>query len=312
MRPLLIMATLAASLYGADGLIESSQLRGPQLGLFLDTSNAVRPVIGIPGSSFIARAIDLGPDLRVAAVSPGGERILGTVGGELVCVRPGQEGVQKISKLDGAIERVVFSPSGSAALIAAAGGWRVLRDLNGSPSLAEAVTMPPDAAAVAINDRGDNILAAAKEGEGSAVVLVEPDGHARRIFTARGAIAIDFLTNSRDAVIGDSVEGKLYLLRDGAELIWVADVAGLLQVATTPDNARALVTQSGSSTITAVNLRDGTLTSSLCACQPAGIERMRDGVFRITAAGHTPMWVVKLESGSLRTAFVPKAEAVDE
>jgi hypothetical protein len=65
----------------------AGSVASPVLGFILDTSGALRPMIGIPGSASVGQAMDLGLTMTQVAVPPGHDYILANTNSGLVLLR---------------------------------------------------------------------------------------------------------------------------------------------------------------------------------------------------------------------------------
>src|SRR5690606_33745143 len=104
MKHLLALIGSASLLCATDPAV-----MGPGMGLVIDASGALRPVVGMIGSSFVGKRVDLGPELRPVAVSPDGETVLAMAGDSaLARVRPANGAVDTIATIPNPVDRVIF------------------------------------------------------------------------------------------------------------------------------------------------------------------------------------------------------------
>lgn len=112
-----LLACLPVSYAGAQ-----SALATPILGFAYDASRmAIRPVRGFPGAAILGDPIDAGFDVALAAISPRQDYALAVSAGDgRVYVLRFPNGQPSVAALDNAMAsptQIVFSPSGTAALL---------------------------------------------------------------------------------------------------------------------------------------------------------------------------------------------------
>ena len=216
--------------------------------------------------------------------------------------------------------QVVFSPSGTAVALFAAGSARVLTGLPNAPTLAGSITVPGGRAAeddnrpvlrripsYALSDDGAYLLTVA---EGSAR-LRSVHGQNRILIPAQAGALVAFAAGGYDAAVMDSVAG-LTLIRDAASTAGtqvlappdegLADPAGL---AFSRDGQTLYVASAMAKSVAAFNLTANSRTAIGCACTPATLAPV-GSLFRLTElTAAQPLWMLDGNAASPRTVFVP-------
>ena len=158
-----------------------TRLAGPVSGIIFDAqARALRPMLGVPGASYLGAA--LAADLDAAVVSPDGERALAVSGGQLLLVT-GLKSAVLAAPVDGAIagvDRMAWSADGAYAAVYSSGGAsaQVLREAGAAAGPAMPVAFA--VTALAVGTDGD-VAAGAADGvyllaAGSAPRLLAPMG----------------------------------------------------------------------------------------------------------------------------------------
>jgi hypothetical protein len=323
---------------------QQGSIAGPLSGFVFDRSvHALRPIRGIPGASLIGDPIEFGFDLASASVSPGLDSALVVgVKGDMHLFRL-NTGTPVERAVDGLLvaQRVVFSPSGTAALLYANGSLQVLKGLPDAPVIAANLALGTDrtaplsqwsAAAVsrtgritrrltneplAVSDDGGYLLAVS----GGAIRLMGTAGDNRKLMDAAGDAWAAFAAGNHDAAVLDAAAG-LVLFQDvaGASVERVlagpdSHMASPVGVAFSPDGRKLLVasagaravaayTASGDPTVVGDTTVVGDPTVVACDCTPAGLVQM-GGLFRLNEMGGQPLWLLDARSSDLRMIFVP-------
>jgi sugar lactone lactonase YvrE len=164
---------------------------------------------------------------------------------------------------------------------------------------------------VAISDDGAVLLAVRTTSTGTSLFAIR-DREEQILLSAPGLSRAAFLSGTHDAVVWDTAERKLYLLRNGSELSLVAQVEAVDALAAAPDNSRVFVASKEQNRITSVRLSDGLITSVDCACAPETLERLEGNLFRVTTSSRSPMWLFDSESAERPFTFVPPPETANE
>jgi len=289
-------------------------VESPGLGYVWDArSSTVRAIRGIPGASILGDALDAGTPLASASISPLQDRAL-LVSSEDSLVRLLRFGSapQVINGADPAPSRIVFAPSGLAALLI---GSRVqlASGLDGSPAV-RSISVPAldgAPAVAALADDAQTMLFSSGSGVSAPVWVIAADGGTSRMPLPGTIAAAAFRRNSTDAVAATQ-SGDVYLIRNvgpSADIrqIYTGDDATSAPVAVqlAPDGSHAYVANSRGS-ITSIDLGSGSSTAVSCQCQPSALEPLRsNAVFRLTEVSNRPLMLFDASNSDIRTWFVP-------
>ncbi len=212
---ILVSACLAACALHA----QPAGLQSPVSGFVFDgSSKTLRQIQGIPGAALIGAGVDFGMPVTAAAVSPKMDSaiVLSADGTPHIFVLRAASAVEATPAGLLAAQRIIFSPSGTAAALYARGSVQVVRGLPGSATLGFEIRLQLHqktrvAAAnesLAISDDGAYLLHAT----GGPVELIGLAGDSRKLMDAApGALAV-FAPESHDAAVIHS--GKLTIFRD--------------------------------------------------------------------------------------------------
>lgn len=306
-RCLAIVAAVAA-IAGAQGPI-----RGPMMGWVWDArQEALRPILGIAGSSVLGKPADLGFAVKAAVVS-GRQEFALVLGGEeragyVVDLRGAAPVAQRLDDVTGGASSLTLSPKGNSGSLWYADAKRlvVLTGLGTSAVTKAALDLTNEGAPTltAVSDDGALVLAGFPEGD--TLVAIDRDGNRTRLSQPVVARAVTFLEESHDAVFS-SADG-VWLARSipaVTELTRIVEgdsfgaVAGL-------DGRRILVVNTSNATVNEVNVTDLAMRTADCPCTPTGLIRMiNGGVFRLNEVSGDPLWLVEVSEAGMRTVFVP-------
>jgi len=151
------------SLPGGSAVAQSTSFHGPISGfVYSHVSRTVRPLLGIPGATYIGSPVLDGVDS--ASVAPGGKWSLITKGGHSSLMRGLSDLAPADSSPDGlidAVDRVTWNPDGSYALLYSSSGNRLQRvQLSDTGAIADVpFDLSPwgQATALAIDPAGQQI-----------------------------------------------------------------------------------------------------------------------------------------------------------
>ena len=301
-------------LLGAAAAAQPGQLSGPGAGYVYDrTAAALRPVRGVPGAATLGDLLAVPYSLEAGFVAPRQDlAVLVATDGTTHWIALSGHGATEVAA-QGSIatpERVVFSPTGTAAARVASDSVQVVTGLPSSPALAGSVTLAPDRqpgrGRLAVSDDGAWLLLAS--GNGLRLVAVAGGGSITLMPNGQSA-AVAFAPGSHDAAIAS----------DGA-VTWIHDAAGSAvqqAVAQNPALARAvgvafsadgatLYAATATGSIWSFDLAAGTGVQQSSGALATGLEPM-GGFFRLNQAGAGPLWLVDPNAGSPRVFFVPPA-----
>jgi len=217
-----LTAALAGSPRSASPA-EDSGLRGPVMGYVLDrSSQAIRPVNGIPGSSLLGQPLALPLQIAAAAFSPSGDFavVLSASDDRTAHVLQNLGGAPNMIPIEGAItgvDRVFLNMDATAAALLASEGrqLQLVRGLPASPTATPALDLSSitgTITALAIDRTGTNVLIATSADHGA--LYLSSDGTYPRLIANLGSpTALALLNGDEDVVVADAAVNQLILLR---------------------------------------------------------------------------------------------------
>ena len=319
--------SLCLSLFIAAGTAASQthSIHGPRLGLVFDeAAGALRPIVGIAGSSTIGDPLPLGIALKRAVVSPSQDYALALVANDahVRLVRVGQSIAQMKPQADArrAPDRMVVSPSGSAAAFyyyngRGAGRIVVMNGFPAAPQVSARMTLLRVSAptALAVADDGTVVLA----GAGHLVFAVTESAEIPLTSSLGSVAALAFITG-HDGLIADGANDEIYLVRGAAGAGTVhllagpgQEIAGPVAVAASADGRTAFVANAKSNAVVILDLAGHAPQKSIsCRCQLTGLDRLADGsLFRLNDVSKRPLWLLDASpTRAARVLFVPPAQ----
>jgi hypothetical protein len=306
---ILVLVSLAAPLLVG----QLGGLGGPVAGYVFDRpARALRPILGIPGAWLVGDPLNLGIGLASAYVSPRQDLAL-VVGadGSLRWFRldSGAASGLTLNGITVVPERVAFSPSGTAAALAAAGRVQVVTGLPDSPALAGAVDAGGAPGSLAVSDDGAFLLFAAS----GSIRLQGTAGANRKLMDAGDGALVAFARAGHDAAVADPGGAGVVLFRDvaGASTPSVlappdATPAAPVGLAFSPDGRKLYLASSAARSVTVLDLATGDHSAIRCDCTPAGLVPMGN-LLRLTEFGAGPLWLLDTGAAAPRMVFVPAA-----
>jgi WD40 repeat protein len=288
----------------------------PGMGVAYDSrSMTLRAIRGIPGASLLGDAIETGTPFVYAAISPLHELALGvTQDGQVRLVRfGGSPASQSLDAAHAAPTGIMFAPRGRAALLIGA-QIQLVTGLDNVPVLSDLALpgLSETPVAAALSDDGLALMLAS-----GTVWLTTPDGGATQLPLPGTIVTAAFRANSHDAV-AVTRSGDVYTIRDAGPNAEVhqlytgddatADPAG---VRFSPDGTRVFVASAGG-TLSAIDVRTGTVAASSCNCKPTGLDPLRGGtVFRLNEISNGPLMLFDASTSDSRFWFVPADNVAD-
>jgi hypothetical protein len=287
----------------------------PALGFAYDSSlGAIRPILGIPGAAILGSPLDSGSTLEAAAISPQQDFALAVSAGDhtVRIVRFAGAGASVLS-LDGGMsspDRMIFSPSGSSALLYRqdSGRLQILTGLPGAAAIRELSMSGLNApSALAISDDSSLTLLAGQGSDPSWVT--DPDGNLVPLALPASTVAVSFRRGSHD-LLSATRAGDLYLAQAVDTFPPFVQITG----GAVPSPPVALRFSSDGSasyvlgadgTVATVDLSTGASQSISCGCKPAAFEPLQlKNMFRLTEISNLPVMLFEASSGP-RVWFVP-------
>jgi DNA-binding beta-propeller fold protein YncE len=311
--------SLVSLLCLAAPLVHAQQGRvdGPVAGYVFDgAAHGLRPVLGIPGASVLGDPINLGIDLASATVSPRLDSVIAVAADgsfHFFTLNAGAASEAIVNGIAASPERVVFSPSGTAAALYAGRRIQVVTGLPAAPAsgstfdLTPLLTLPDRrghsalTGSFAVSDDGALVLAALGAG-----VQLFGTGSVRQIVTARNAV-VAFAPGSHDAAVAGI---GVTLVKDvgnaAAQQVVAPDDATqtAVGVAFSADGGKLYLATATAQGVSAFDLSAGTRSLIPCDCTPAGIAGMGN-LYRLNEVGSAPLWLLDTTSSGPRIVFVP-------
>lgn len=305
-----------ASLICCLAYAQTGNVAGPSAGYLFDSSaNALRQIRGIPGAALMSDAVDLGMSAAGAVVAPRGDSALAVAADgsvHLFQLANGAATEIAVQGLSGAPSRMVFSPSGSAAVLYRGNAVQILRGLPGSPDLGQPLPVPAVSGAtaqaaaatgtsrmpaVAVSDDGTCVLI----GRETSVALVQYPGGNRLLTDAHGAAQVAFAPGGHDAAVVTG--GTLSIFQDVTGASTRQDFPGAFApggLAFSADGGK--VVMAGLRTATVWDRATSDSKQVECDCRIDGITPMGSW-FRLNEAGSGPVWILDAAAG--KVYFVP-------
>ena len=326
MRGLAVLLSALLPCVAGVGQAQQGHVAGPIAGYVFDGSaRAIRPLLGVPGASIVAGALQLGYDLASGTISPGTDSAVATaVDGALhfISLSGGTANEIPFNAASVKPDRVIFSPSGTAVALIASGHVQVFSGLPASPTLAgtmdlgEAKAAPfrleagkrvatSDSYSMALSDDGAWLLVVAA----GSVELIGAGGSHALAHAGPGAL-VTFAPGSHDAAFADRAAQTVMLVRDAANAgapqpVWQdASIAGSVGLTFSADGKSLFLAHGAGPVVTVLDLVAGTDSGVSCDCTATGLERM-GAVYRLNQLGSGPLWLLDPAAGHPRTVFVP-------
>ena len=287
---------------------DDARLSGPVPGfVFERSSHSIRPIFGVPGSSYLGPSIADGFD--TASVSPLGISALGTQSGKLYFIRHLDTSQPDSVPLDGAISGTTFfawSPDGLSASIYSADSRQaqVLRNLDGAPTIEDPIDLSSlDGPVSALVFDGKRLVI----GAGG---VYRADGQLLASVANAAALALD--SAKGDLYIADQANNQIWMVRgyatDATPMLFADERSGVSSpVGLRVSGRRLLIANSGNKGIDALDLSTrATLGHIDLDSAPDRMEALGSGSLSLLnfGAADTPLYVLD-SGGDLAVYFVP-------
>jgi hypothetical protein len=308
-----IFLTFGLIACSAGCLVAQSGIQGPVAGYVYDGSaHGLRPILGIPGSSLFGSPVSLGFDATAAYVAPRQDAALvvasdGTF--HFFRLDAGTATEQTVDNLPGAPDRLVFSPTGTAAAIFIGGSIAVLKGLPDAPSVAGGIDLPSGTAfdTMAVSDDGSVLLVSAA----NAVRLYGSFADMGKLMDTAGSALLAFAAGGHDAVAVDPAGSGVTLFHDltasnASQALAPSDstISAASAVAFSTDGKSLLLASSTGQTVTYFDLSAGARNAIACNCAPNYLARIGN-LFRLNDLGADPVWLLDTRSSNPQILFVP-------
>jgi hypothetical protein len=310
---------LRVVIFGALAVSACAQLRGPVMG-YLPDNGALRTLYGIPAAGWVGDALAPDRPLSRIEMSPDQSRALAIAAdtGALVLLTPVTGATAQLNGVASGADRIVFSPSGTAAALWFSAGdhIQVVSGSVATPSVRDidASFLGGDPAGFTVSDDGQWVAGAWSNSvyafgpDGSASVLpVAGPAEALCFFHGRADLAV--ITTSQVMIISDIggalVPNVLYTKpNDPANTVPVEVATGF---AVSFDN-RYLAIAGNLGALDTFDLIAGTSAGGNCTCSPSGLAGMGGSLFRLTGLNNGALKV--FDAASNDVWFVPLAAPV--
>jgi hypothetical protein len=332
-RILVLTAAGAAFLAAQQG-----RLAGPLAGYVFDRqSQALRPILGIPGASTMGDPINIGFAVADAYVAPRQDAaVVVSTDGSLHIFRldAGVATEHQVAGLAGTPQRVAFSPSGTAAALYAAGQLQVILGLPGAPALA--ATFPitlagaaassggpgqphprgTPAASLAISDDGAYLLTVSSgevrltaTGVGSSVTLASAGSNAMVAFAPGGHDAAEVDPGSAGLVLWPGLGGNSIPRTLAPPDKSFASPVGL---AFSADAKTLFIANASDQSVAQFDVTSGDRIATFAAhVKPAELVAMGQ-TFRVNEPGTGPLWLLDTGTNGPRMVFVPALQIAEQ
>ena len=285
----------------------------PGLGFAWDgRSNQIRPIHGIPGAAILGEGAGQ-TAYTSAVISPRHDLALaisaGTSKVRLIHLASGV--AQDVPEIDAAPFRLVFSPSGTAAL-AMGSKLQLLTGLTGSLTVQD-LALPPNAGdltAIALSDDGQLVLLATRSGDTASTWLLAPGMSPLQAALPGPIAAASFQPGAREAfaldpdgaiyqILNSSIPGEVRQLHPGS-----SQTAGSVAVRLSADG-KHIYTANRTGTAAVFDVDAASIVAVDCGCTPTGIEPLTPNLFRITEISDRPVMLFDVSTPTPRVWFVP-------
>jgi sugar lactone lactonase YvrE len=260
-----------ALLLGVCALVargDDAQLRGPIPGFVFDrSSQSIRPIFGVPGSSYLGPSVAAGFD--IASVSPLGISALATQAGKLYVIRNLDSDQPDSTPLDSAITgagRFAWGQDGVSAAVYSADSRQAQvmrnldpRDSSKAPTIEDATDLSSlNGAVSALAFDGKQLLIGAAGG----VYLADGKSAPKLLVTATNPVALSIDAGKGDLYIADQDSNQIWMVRgyasdSAAPMLFADDRAGVsspVGIRVSGDGQRLLIANSGSKGIDALEI----------------------------------------------------------
>ncbi len=304
---------LVFGLVAVAAAAESSGPSGPVSGAVFDKrSRSVRPIIGVPGSSYLGG--DLASGLDEAAVSPDGRAALALSEGRLSLVR----GLERLSPIavgvDGALtdaERMAWSADSSTAVLYSSASRRlqVIRDLDKAPVAGEVTELRAEGRVASLGvDASGNVVAGV---EGVGVFLLAAGRTERLLASFRNPVALLLARKGTDLFVVDREGAAIVEIRDflnaGSVIPFAEGLSAPSGVALSSDARRMFIADAGDRKLKVFDVSSRTpLSETELDFTPTGLDPLTSDALSLIGAGGENQPYFILDGGSNPAVyFVP-------
>ena len=294
------------SISAATLLAQEASLSGTISGWVFDSaSRSLRPIIGIPGASYLGDPLVAGLDW--AAVAPEGNHALALRAGDLYSVR-GLQSNPAWTLIEGALPspgRIAWSADASVAVLSSSVESRIqfVRNLGEGPVAGPPIDLPGRVSALALDRAGERALVGIEAEQEGGLYLVSPDGSPRLLAPLGRPAAIALAANDRDLFVADRASRQIWELRNFREeatpLLFADDGGGVTDavgLALSRDGRLLFVASQSGKTLDAYALESRSLSSrSALDYEPSLLEPLSGRVLfllKSRGSGNEPLLVL--------------------
>ncbi|HSR09099.1 MAG TPA: hypothetical protein VLM42_18285 [Bryobacteraceae bacterium] len=306
-------------IFGVLAVGASAQVGGPVMG-YLPDNGALRTLYGIPASGWVGDAI--GPDraLSLIEMSPDQSRALAIAAdtGALMLLTPATGVTAHVNGAASGADRIVFSPSGTAAALwfPANNHVQVVSGLAAAPSVRDidASFLGGDPLGLAVSDDGQwvagawssNVYAFGPAGDAAALPVA---GLAEALCFFHGRADVAVITASQVVIVSDiggAVVPNVIYTKPGDSASG-APVEVAVGFAVSFDN-RYLAIAGNLGSLATFDLTAGSSAGGNCNCTPSGLAGMGGSLFRVTGVNDGALKVFDASTNDVW--FLPLAAPV--
>jgi hypothetical protein len=298
---------------GLVALADDARLSGPVPGfVFERSSHSIRPIFGVPGSSYLGPCVADGFD--AASVSPLGVSALATQSGKLYFIRhlnSTPDSMPLVGAISGA---TLFSWSQdglSAALYSVDSRQaQLLRNLDGAPTIEDPIDLSSlNGPVSALAFDGKRLLIGA-----GGVYLADGQSAPKLLAQATNPLALALDSAKGDLYIADQASNQIWMVRgyagDATPMLFADERSGVASpvgIRVSGDGRRLLIANSGSKAIDAMEISTrATLGHLDLDFAPGRMETLGFGSLSLLNFGtaDSPLYVLD-SGGDLAVYFVP-------
>ena len=305
---------------------QTGQVAGPVVGFVFDrAASSLRPILGIPGASVLGNPLTLGYAVSSAAVAPRQDSAFAfAADGSLHFLRlnSGAATEANCPVCPSTAEAAVFSPSGTAAALYAAGRVQIVTGLPGAPTAGATLAVgsmgetrvgaahKSSAPPMALSDDGAWLLDSGRD----SVEVLSANGGPRRLIATLGYAPVAFAPGGHDAAVADGKAGVVLFHDVSGQATQqqlapsTAPVKRPTGVAFSSDGSHVFATAGPDGSVMSIEVASGTNTTIQCGCTPSGLVSM-GAVLRLNELGAGPVWLVDNGGTQPRVVFVPALAA---
>ena len=292
---------------------------GPVAGYVFDKgARALRPVLGLPGASFLGSPLKWHYRVDQAFIAPKLDSAVGVTSEDAFRVFRIRDRIVTQMAVGGlapagSAYSVAYSPSGTTSALYAGNTLQLVTGLPDAPAVGGGIDLTaigvPDA--LAVSDDARILLAVVN----NSVRLFESYADMGKLIdTAPGAL-VAFAAGNHVAAVADAGAG-VTLFRDltgagASQVIAPPDGNGapFSALAFSADGKALFLASAAAHAVRQLDLTGGSRASIACNCSPRVLARMGN-VFRLTELAGDPLWLLDAPESTPRIVFVPGFELV--